>query len=152
MTSALNYTVKIHQSEEKLARLKKIRESFATEIQPKIDVALRGSGIVHFARVVSIDDLYLLVITEFDGDEKVYAEFFRKALLPLFSAVFSLVENPPTEEMLNDPDQFAEMTMSLNRPSLGTDGKDHQGGEIDKGYFFQAYPGVLVKEITAKFQ
>jgi hypothetical protein len=31
---------------------------------------LRGSRIVHYARVLVIDDQYIQVITEFDGDKR----------------------------------------------------------------------------------
>src|SRR5260221_174022 len=139
MTSALNLTLKIKQSPEVLAKLKWIRANFASQIQKKIDDALRASQIVHYARVLVIDDLYIQVITEFDGDEKVYTEFFRKNLLELFTIVFGLAETPPTAEVLASPDEFHKYSTALNLPALGTGGLIPQGTEKEKGYFFQAY-------------
>jgi len=151
MASALNLTLKIKQTPENLAKLQHVKAIFATEIQPKIDKVLRDSEIVHYARVVVIGkDEYIQVITEYDGDERVYTEFFRQHLRDLFETVFSLGEEPLKKEQLDSPDEFAKFTNSkkVNLPSLGTDGGQ---GPIDHGYFFQAYPNVLVKEITAKF-
>ena len=150
MTSALNFTLKIKQTPEVLERLKGIKTSFATRIQPLVDAALKKSEIVHFARVLVIDDLYIQVITEFDGEESVYAEFFRKELLPLFAAVFSLTENPPSEQDIQNPDKFFKFTSAANLRALGTDGLEHDKPEEDRGYFFQGYPGVLVKDIHQK--
>ena len=151
MTSALNLTLKIKQTPEVLAKLQWIKANFASQIQKKIDDALRASKIVHFARVLVIKDLYIQVITEYDGDERVYTEFFRKNLLELFSIVFALAENPPTPEQLASPDEFFKYSTNLNIPSLGTDGQNHVKPQEEKGYFFQAYPSVLVEDILAKF-
>jgi hypothetical protein len=148
---ALNLTFKIRQTPEVLERLQHVKATFAAEIQPAIDAALRDSEIVHFARVLVIDDRYIQVLTEFDGDERVYTEFFRKQLPELFHMVFSLAERPLTREELADPVKFADYTTALNLPALGTDGSDHEGNERDAGYLFRAYPDVLVKDVLAKF-
>ncbi len=147
MSSALNLTLKIKQSPENLATLKHIEETFAEKIQKPLDEALRESKLVHFARILNIDNLYLQVITEYDGDENVYTEFFRQKLFPIFALVFSLGENPPDLATLQDPAGFAKFSKSLNVKSFGTDGLAHEGEEKDKGYFFQAYPDTLVPEI-----
>ena len=151
MTSALNLTLKIKQTPEILAKLKQVKDGFADHIQGEIDAALRKSEIVHFARVLVIDDLYIQVLTEFDGDKKAYTEFFRQKLPGVFRTVLSLAENPPTEAQLSSADKFYEYTKNANLPALGTDGLDHETGEIDEGFFFSSYPGVTVKDILAKF-
>jgi hypothetical protein len=151
MTSALNLTLKIKQTPEILARLKLVKDGFANGIQPKIDAALRKSEIVHFARVLVIDDLYIQVLTEFDGDRRAYTEFFRQELQDVFATVLPLAENPPTEAQLNSEDEFFKYIKNANLAALGTDGLDHEDGGKDEGFFFSAYPGVLVKEILAQF-
>jgi hypothetical protein len=78
MAHALNLTLKIKQDPETLQNLAAIAANFATKIQPKIDAALRKSEIVHFARVLVIDNRYLQVITEYDGPHEDYTEFFRR--------------------------------------------------------------------------
>ena len=70
MAHALNLTIRIRQDAAAQATLAKIAAMFAVQIQPKIDKALRESKIVHFARVLVIDNKYLQVITEYDGDPR----------------------------------------------------------------------------------
>ncbi len=60
---------------------------------------LRKSQIVHFARVLVIDNRYLQVITEYDGSHTDYTEFFRTALPDVFGMLFSLAENAAPPEM-----------------------------------------------------
>src|SRR3954462_232560 len=105
MTNALNLVVPINQDPQILAKLQAIKANFAAQIQKTLDDALRVSKIVHYARVFVIDDKYLLVITEFDGDEKVYTEFFRQKLLALFSTVFSLAVDAPTAAQMGSADE-----------------------------------------------
>src|SRR6186713_803971 len=100
MTSALNLTLKIKQTPDTLAKLAKIKAAFAHGLQQKIGQALGDSKIVHFARVLVIDDLYIQVLTEFDGPKKVYTEFFRQKLPDVFQAIFELAETPPTPAQL----------------------------------------------------
>jgi hypothetical protein len=149
MTTALNLTLKIKQTPEVLAKLQQIKAGFAHGIQQKIDAALRDSQIVHYARVLVIDDLYIQVITEFDGDKKAYTEFFRQKLPDVFAAIFSLAENPPTAEDMASQDAFYRFTRDKNIPALGTDSLSAQdrGSDKDEGFFFSAYPTVLVKDI-----
>ncbi|MFZ1219824.1 MAG: hypothetical protein WAO00_11050 [Chthoniobacterales bacterium] len=151
MTSALNLTLKIKQTPETLAKLQAIKAGFAHGIQQKIDAALRDSQIVHYARVLVIDDLYIQVITEFDGDKKAYTEFFRAKLPDVFATIFSLAENPPTAADLVDPDAFYRFSRDKNLSALGTDGltEEDRGSAKDEGFFFCAYPSVLVKDILA---
>src|SRR5262249_36540116 len=125
---------KIKQTPETLTKLAGIKKSFALGIQPKIEAALRDSKIVHFARVLVIDDLYIQVLTEFDGDKRVYTKFFQDKLPDVFAAIFSLAENPPTPEQLANAEEFYKFTRGLNLAALGTDGLDHESGEKDEGF------------------
>lgn len=150
MAHALNLTLPIKQDAETLAKLQQLKKDFATKIQPAMDKALRESKIVHFARVVVIDDKYLQVITEYDGDHKGYTEFFRRALPEVFAALFSLAEGAPSFDKL-DQQSFFELSKSLQHRSLGesTDGSTDQEGKTE-GYLFSAYGNRAVKDILPK--
>src|ERR1700730_3910705 len=97
MAHSLNLTLKIKQDPATLARLKQFKEQFPL-LQGKIASAMKDSRILHFARVVVIEDKYLQVLTEYDGDRRAYTEFFRKKLTDVFKLVFSLAENAPKPE------------------------------------------------------
>jgi hypothetical protein len=148
MAHALNLTLRIKQDAATLARLAQIKASFTTQIQPLIDAALRKSNIVHFARVLVIDDLYLQVITEYDGDHEDYTEFFRKELPQVFAMLFGLAENAPDASALGDKQDFFNFSAGLQRRSLGTatDGDTGQDGEV-AGYLFSAYGQKRVDQI-----
>lgn len=150
MPHALNLTLAIKQDPETLSKLQDLKAKFATEIQPALEKALRESQIVHFARVVVIDDKYLQVITEYDGGHKEYTEYFRVALPQVFKALFSLaVGAPPWEDL--DQQSFFEVSAGTQKRSLGnsTDGMTDQSGKVE-GYLFSAYGSRTVKEILAK--
>jgi hypothetical protein len=100
IATSFRSVIPIKQDPEILARLAKIESVFADEIQSKINAALKKSGIVHFARLFVIDHKYLLVITEFDGDDFDYTEFFRKELKDIFGLPFSLSEKAPPPGVL----------------------------------------------------
>lgn len=153
MPHALNLTLPIKQDAETQARLKEIADKFATELQPKIDTALRASKIVHFARVLVIDNRYLQVITEYDGDHREYTEFFRKELPDVFAALFSLAEGAPSGDALSDPNAFFEFSSKLQVRSLGesTAGLTGIHGQTE-GYLFSAYGEREVKEILPKLE
>lgn len=144
MTTALNFTLKLKQDPATQATLQHVKAAFASTIQPAIDAALGESDIVHYARVLVIDDQFIQVLTEFDGDKKVYTTFFLKALPEVFKTIFSLGEGVPSWEELQDEDRFYEVAKSLNVRSLGTKDDDP-----DAGFLFQAYKNTTVKEIKA---
>jgi hypothetical protein len=148
MAHALNLTLKIRQDASAKATLATVKAKFASEIQPKIDAALRKSQIVHFARVLVIDDLYLQVITEYDGGDSAYTDFFRQELPDVFGLLFSLAEKPIDPAALGDSNKFFEFSKSLQIRSLGdaTDGDKDMAGEV-AGYLFSAYGEHKVKEI-----
>jgi hypothetical protein len=142
MATALNMTMKLKQDAGSQAKLTGLGAVFAQKVQPAIDAALRQSQIVHYARVLVIDNQYIQVITEFDGDGEVYTEFFRKALPDVFKAIFELVEGAPTWEELNDRDAFHKFAQSKNVKALGSHPTDPR-----QGYLFAAYPDLGVKQI-----
>jgi hypothetical protein len=145
MAHALNLTLPLKQDAETLKKLRHVKEVFATEIQPKIDKALRESQIVHFARVLVVHDQYLQVLTEYDGDPKEYTEFFRKALPDVFAILFSLAEGAPAFDGL-DEQSFFQLSQGLDLPSLG------QSTSESKGYLFSAYGNRTVKGILPKLR
>ena len=143
MAVALNLTAPLKQDPESQAALAALKAGFAAHVQPCMDAALARSELVHFARVLVIDDLYLQVLTEFDGDPIVYTEFFRVELCDIFRQVFSLVEGAPPWEEIDDELSFYEFTQSLNLSSLGETVRD----DVNRGYLFSAFGDMSVKEM-----
>ena len=58
MTHALNLTLPIKQDPATQQKLQELKDVFETKVQPVIETALKRSRIVHFARVVVIDNKY----------------------------------------------------------------------------------------------
>jgi hypothetical protein len=123
--------------------LQQLAAVFAEQVQPAMDTVLAQSEIVHFARVLVIDNKYIQVLTEFDGDPEQYTEFFRKELGAVFQAIFSLVEGAPPWEELNKSNIFYEFSHGLNVKALGTSTVDNEG----HGYMFSAFGDTTVREI-----
>jgi hypothetical protein len=145
MTHALNLTLPIKQDPETLKKLQQLAAIFPTQVQPKIDEALKKSKLVHFARVVVIDNKYIQVITEYEGPHQEYTEFFRRELTPVFAAIFSLSDNMPD---VSDTNAFWEFAKAHNYRSLGnaTDGSlDFEGKPA--GWLFSAYGYKTVEEV-----
>jgi hypothetical protein len=146
MAVALNFTVPLKQDPQSQEALKHLAASFAETVQEPIHKALAASRIVHFARLVVIEEhdraRYLQVLTEFDGDPEAYTEFFRKELGSVFEQIFALAEGAPSWEELNTREAFYEYTRSLNLKSLGasTDGDD-------RGFLFSAVGDKTVREL-----
>ncbi len=59
MATALNMTMKLKQDAASQAKLTGLSAVFAQKVQPAIDAALRQSQIVHYARVLVIDNQYI---------------------------------------------------------------------------------------------
>ncbi|MDI2077927.1 hypothetical protein [Bradyrhizobium sp. Mp27] len=148
MTHALNLTLPIKQDAETLQKLRGLEAIFADEVQPAIDAALKKSKLVHFARVVVIDDKYIQVITEYEGSHQEYTEFFRKELTKVFAAIFALTDGLPD---VGDPNAFFEFSKNHNFRSLGkaTDGSTDISGN-PSGWLFSAYDHMTVDEILTK--
>jgi hypothetical protein len=142
---ALNFTVPLKQDPQSQESLRHLVASFAQDVQPALDAALSRSQIVHFARILVIDNKYLQVLTEFDGDPMDYTEFFRKQLGPVFQAIFALAEGAPPWDELNNANSFYEYTRALNLPSLGTSTVGNEG----RGYLFSAVGDTTVRELQA---
>jgi hypothetical protein len=150
MPHALNLTIPIKQDEATKKRLAEITAAFPTQIQPKIDAALRNSKTVHFARVLVIDGKYLQVITEYDGDHKAYTEFFRKELPDVFATLFSLADGAPSFGDLNS-DSFYQLAKSMNIRSLGeTTLNETDDTGAPEGYLFSAYSKKTVRDVLSK--
>jgi hypothetical protein len=149
MAHALNLVLKLKQDPDSLKELNQLKIDFETKIQPAIDKALKESEIVHFARVLVIEDKYLLVITEYDGDHREYTDFFRKKLPEVFGKLFSLAEGAPSWEHLDNENTFFNAAQSMNVKSLGRSPDDLGAGGTPAGYLFSAYRGREVKEILA---
>lgn len=67
MALGLNFTAPLKQDPESQQRLQQLAAAFAEQVQPMIDTALAKSELVHFARILVIDNKYIQVLTEFDG-------------------------------------------------------------------------------------
>ena len=147
MTHALNLTLPIRQDPATLAKLKELEAIFPTHVQGAIAEALRESKLVHFARVVVIDDKYIQVLTVYEGDHQEYTEFFRRALTPIFSKIFELAADASD---VNDTAAFWNYSMKHNMRSLGnsTDGSTTFTGQ-PAGWQFSAYDGKTVKQILS---
>lgn len=145
MTHALNLVMPIKQDAETKEKIRNLEAIFSAQVQDEIERALKKSELVHFARVFVIDDKYILVITEYEGDHEEYTEFFRKELPGVFSHIFALAA---LEVDVGNPSAFWEASMSCNRRSLGTatDGsKDFHGNPA--GWLFSAYDHRTVKKM-----
>lgn len=143
MALTLNFTAPLKQDPESQKHLQQLVVVFAERVQPVIDKVLAKSELVHFARILVIDNKYIQVLTEFDGDPMQYTEFFRQELGPVFEAIFSLVEDAPPWDELNNPNSFYEYTHGLNLKALGTP----VDANYDHGYLFCAFGDATVREI-----
>jgi hypothetical protein len=149
MTHALNLTLPIKQDAATQQKLQELKDIFEAKVQPVIEAALRQSRIVHFARVVVIDNKYIQVITEYEGPYQEYTEFFREKLTPVFEAIFALTDGPD----VGDPNAFWEFSKNHNALSLGkaTDGSTDFEGK-PAGWLFSAYDFKTVEDILAALQ
>ena len=144
MAHSLNLTIRIKQDGDTLARLAEFKNSFPA-LQGRIATAMKKSCILHFARVVVIEDKYLQVLTEYDGDRQQYTEFFRKELPDIFNAVFSLADDVPTPQELSDPDLFFNYSKGKDIHPLGVS----TSGDPTDNWVFSAYGNRTVRQILA---
>jgi hypothetical protein len=143
MATALNLTAPLKQDPESQQQLAAFVAAFAEHVQPLMERALAKSELVHFARVLVIDNRYLQVLTEFDGDPLLYTEFFRRELADVFKQVLTLIEDAPRWDDVDDPTSFYEFMQSLNPPALGV----APGDDFNRGFLFSAYGDRRVDEI-----
>ena len=109
--------------------------ALVSQARGRLDNAFRTLNIVHFARVVFLDNnTKVAVITEFDGDFSTYVQDFAEALGPVFDALFEhTVETPPLP--VEDPQNmqaFIDFSQKYNVPVT---------------YFYSAYPDLTVLNI-----
>jgi hypothetical protein len=146
MAHSLNLTLKIKQDAATLTKLEEFKAIFP-KVQGRIADAMRRSEILHFARVVVIDNLYIQVLTEYDGDRQAYTEFFRKELPDLFGLVFALADDAPTPDqlkaMLADSDLFFAFAKDKDIKPLGASLSD----DPEDHFVFSAYGSLAVREI-----
>jgi len=142
MAHSLNLTLRIKQDAQTLAKLDQFKGAFPM-LQARIADAMKKSKILHFARVVVIEDKYIQVLTEYDGDRKAYTEFFRKELPDVFKIVFSLAEGAPSVADLDDPDLFFNFSRDKDIKPLG----NSLSGDPEDHFVFSAYGNLTVKEI-----
>lgn len=143
MLHALNMTMPLKQDAQSQQKLEALKANFANGIQQEIAEALAGSEIVHFARVLVIDNKYIQVLTEFDGDKHEYAVFFLRKLPTVFKAIFELVEGAPSwDQLAASDDDFVDVASKLNVRALGTKEDDP-----DAGWLFSAFGTKTVKDI-----
>jgi hypothetical protein len=148
MASSLNFTAPLKQDPESQERLQRLAAVFADQVQPQIDAALAKSELVHFARILILDNKYIQVLTEFDGDPMAYTEFFRTELPAVFEQIFSLVEGAPPWRELDNPNNFYEYTHSFNLKALG----ESVDACYDHGYLFSAFGDATVREIKERIE
>ncbi len=151
MAHSLNLTLKIKQDPETQAQVERFKKDFPN-LQGKIAEVMKKSQILHFARVVLIEDKddqgnkqykLLQVLTEYDGDRKAYTEFFRRELTDVFKLVFSLAEGAPALEDLDDPDLFFNFSRDKDIRPLG----NSVSGDPEDHFVFSAYGNLTVREI-----
>jgi hypothetical protein len=142
MPHSLNLTLKLKQDPESKKKLEEFKALFPL-VQAKIAAAMKKSQILHFARVVVINDEYIQVLTEYDGDRKAYTEFFRSELPDVFERVFGLAEGAPPWSELKDPDTFFNFSKDKDIKPLGTS----TSGDPEDHWVFSAYGDLTVKEI-----
>lgn len=104
-------------------------------VKDQMDKAFQTLNIVHFARVVFLDDnTKVAVITEFDGDFPSYVQDFAEALGPVFDALFGhTIESPPLP--VEDPQNlqaFIDFSKKYN---------------VAVPYFYSAFPDLTVLNI-----
>ena len=109
--------------------------AFLPQVKSQMDNAFETLKIVHFARVVFLDNnTKVAVITEFDGDFGQYVMDFAQALGPAFDELFKhTVEAPPLP--VEDPQNtqaFIDFSKKYSLPLA---------------YFYSAYPDLTVLNI-----
>ena len=117
----LNATLPLKQDSESQKKLQQLAAEFKTRWVPEVWKVLKDSNMVHYARFTVIDNKYLQILTEFDGNFIAYSKFFAAKLPEFFRAVFGLVEGgaahaPGSEADLSDIFEFIDQK---NIKSLG---------------------------------
>ncbi|MEG0799884.1 MAG: hypothetical protein RR184_09275 [Citrobacter sp.] len=143
MPHALNMTMPLKQDAKSQEALEELKKNFAGGIQQIISDALAKSEIVHFARILIIDNKYIQILTEYDGDKRDYALFFLKELPNVFESIFGLVEGAPLwTDLQKSADLFVETSKNFDLRALGTKVDDDEAG-----WLFSALGNKTVEDI-----
>lgn len=103
---------------------------------PRIERALLKSRHVHFAWFELIDQGRTLVLhTVYDGNFDDYVQHFALAVDDLFDRLFEHIEDAPPLPVAEHPGAFVNVIRAHHQPQLA-------------GYFFSAYPGAEVRDVT----
>lgn len=144
MITTLNLTLKLKQDAASIEKIEKLKSTFVEKYQGAINDAMRDFAGVHFARVLIIHNQYLLVLTEFDGEKTIYADFFRIALKDFFKEVFCLAEGNLDVRAVDNSRAFLEIAQTNNIKPLGKSlYKDN-----NDGFMYMAQDQVSVRDIT----
>lgn len=150
MIHPLNLFIPIRQNDDGIAKLRELERRFATDDQQKIEEAAQASNILHFLRIVNLDDKYLCVITEYDGDHLEYSEYFRKNLNDLFKYIFEMADIDVNWDEINQEIPFYHAAKKFHRPSMGRSTYGEIGPDQEPaGYLFSAYDNKSVEDIKA---
>lgn len=143
MPHALNMTMPLKQDEGSLQALQQLKATFADTFQKEIGNALAESNIVHYARILILDDKYIQILTEYDGDKINYALFFYRKLPNVFRGIFSLVEGAPAiDDLMQCEDLFVATSKSFDVRALGKKDDDDEAG-----WLFSAFEDKTVNDI-----
>jgi hypothetical protein len=88
----LNATLPLKQDAESQAKLQAFAAEFKSKWADQVWKVLKDSNMVHYARFTVIDNKYMQILTEFDGDFIAYSRFFASKLPEFFRTVFTLVD------------------------------------------------------------
>ena len=86
MAHTLNLVLPLVQDAESKAKLAEFANTFPT-LQGRIAQVIKESEILRFARIVVVEDKYITVLTEYDGDKRAYTRFFQEKLADTRSSI-----------------------------------------------------------------
>jgi hypothetical protein len=112
-------------------------------IEVKLILRIRGSGTTkdldkvgtpHFAQFVPLEDNQIGFFTVYDGSFDKYIADFTKNIGPIFDLIFKFTRDPPPSPCRKHLQEFIDFATGANRAPIG---------------FYQAYPGLSVRDIHA---
>jgi hypothetical protein len=112
-------------------------------IEVNLILRARGSGTTkdldkvgtpHFAQFVPLEDNQIGFFTVYDGDFNAYIADFTKNIGPVFDLLFKFTQGAPPSPCRKHLQEFIDFAAGANRTPIG---------------FYQAYPGLSVRDIHA---
>jgi hypothetical protein len=91
-------------------------------------------GTPHFAQFVPLEDNQIGFFTVYDGSFDKYIADFTKNIGEVFDLIFKFTRNPPPSPCRKHLQEFIDFATGANRAPIG---------------FYQAYPGLSVRDIHA---